>query len=218
MALIRIITGSESFACGNSNMIVSVMPCRGFPLPEDKPIFIGDAAKRRLVVSTPSRPSYISASTSGIREQGQWFDGNYEVPDGAVLRVFARQQARVGGRRGIAEQPKVALIFLKARADGPLQRIQLQTINDQFSAQVPVVIEGRYDVLSIREAGALRVPITEQDMRQARPERVRELLSKTEIAPARRAPERSTRETVRTHDGEAVTVETKRTSRAINLG
>lgn len=213
MPFIRCITGSETFREGSAALIVTLEPQNGFEVPGGKGIFISEAAKNRQHVTEQSRPSYLPASTTGVREQGCYWDGNFDVPEGAILRCYARRKIRQGSRPYIEE----GVVFIRAREDAALQRLQLRRIDSSQSTNAAVIVEGRFDVISIRDAGAARVPIHALDLQLAKADKVRAVFARTEIAPAKRAPAQVRIETVRSHDGEEVKVASTRRSRAIKL-
>jgi len=211
--------GSESFGQGSSSLIVQLVPCTALQLPEGKPVFVGDAAKRALGgVNIPAgRPVYVPASRTGLKEQGAWFDGNYELPTGTILRVCAQRRERVGGRTGHALPPKNGTAYIRIRADAALRRLTLKTIDSEQSADVPVVIEGRFDVLSLREVGAAGVRFDQNDVLSTKADAVRGVLDHTEIASELQRQQKTVRESVETPTGERVSVDVTRRPRAINL-
>lgn len=213
MSLIRCITGSESLREGSAAMIVTLAPTPTFPLPENKGLFISEAADQGRHVSIQQRKIFLPASNNGVSEQGCYWEGNYNVPDGMILRVYARRQTRVGSRPYREE----GVLFIRVREDAALQRLQLRRIESPQSTGAPVVIEGRFDILSIREVGAAKAPLQGVDLQLGKADKVRSVLVHTEVSPARRAPARANIEVVRTHDGEEVTVVSTRTKRATIL-
>lgn len=213
MPFIRCITGSETFKEGSAALIVTLEPQTKFEVPGGKGVFISEAAKNRQHITEQSRPSYLPASTTGVREQGSYWDGNFNVPEGAILRVYGRRKTRFGSRPFIEE----GVVFIRAREDGPLQRLQLRRIDSRQSTNAAVIVEGRFDVVSLREAGAARIPIHAQDLQLAKPDKVRAVFIREQIAPERRAPAKTKVEIVRTHDGEEVQVISTRRGRALKL-
>lgn len=194
-------------------MIVTLEPSRDFQLPGNKGLFIGEAAKTRQHISEQSRPTFMSASNTGVREQGCYWDGNFDVPDGAILRVFAKRQVRMGSRPHVEQ----GVVFIRARAEAALQRLQFRRIESSQSTGAAIIVEGRFDIISIRDAGAAQVPLQASDLQFAKSEKVRAVLVLEEVAPAKRAPARTKIETVRTHEGEEVRVASTRHRRALKL-
>lgn len=213
MSLIRCITGSEAFATGSASLIVTVHPTATFPIAGARPKFISEAAKEALYVASAQRPIYLPSSNNGVREQGCYWDGTYTVPEGMILRVLAKRRSREGR---LIESSGV--VFLRAREDASLQRLTFHRIDHHQSTNAPVIIEGRFDVLSLRDVAAAGGSITTTDMALGKSPAVQSVLTLTEVAPARRAPAKVKMETVRDHDGAAVHVASTRTKRATNLG
>jgi hypothetical protein len=216
MSLIRAITGTETFSNGNAKMIVTVHPTTRFPLPPAvKSKFIGECAKNGNHVSTGQRAIYLPASNNGVREQGNFWDGTFNVPEGLVLRVYATRRERSASGRLIEQS---GVIYIRARDEGALQRLQLRRIDHPQSTNAPVFIEGRFDIISLREVAAAGGQIDAKDLAQAKPERVGEVFAHEQVAPARRAAAKLKVEVVRGQDGETTNVVTTRTKRATNLG
>lgn len=213
MSLIRCITGSESFATGSASLIVTVHGTTAFPVPGPRPKFISEAAKEALYIASAQRPIYLPSSNNGVREQGCYWDGNYTVPDGMILRVLAKRRARSGR---VVESSGV--VFLRAREDAALQRLTFNRIDHHQSTGAPVIIEGRFDVLSLRDVAAAGGAITVVDLTLGKANFVQDVLTLTEVAPARRAPAKVKIEKVTAHDGSEVIIASTRTKRATNLG
>jgi hypothetical protein len=108
-------------------------------------------------------------------------------------------------------------MYIRIREDAALRRLTLNTISDNQSADVPVVIEGRFDILSLREAGQAGVAIVNEDLMLTKVDAVRGVLVHEQLAAQTQAPVRVQRETVKV-DNEDVVVQTARRPRAINLG
>lgn len=216
MSIIRAITGSETFSTGSSKVIVTLHATTRFPLPPAiKSKFIGECAKNGNHVSTGQRSIYLPASNNGVREQGNFWDGTFNVPEGLILRVWANRRERSAGGR-LTEDTGV--VFLRSRDEGPLQRLQLNRIDHPQSTNAAVIIEGRFDIISLREVAAAGGQIDARDLAWAKPERVGAVLTKHDVAPARRAAAKVKIETVTGQDGETTNVVTSRTKRATNLG
>lgn len=214
MTLIRTMTGSESFSTGSANLLVNLIGTRDFPV--EKPIFISEAAKAGLHIRAQNRATYLAASINGMREQGGYFDANYEVPDGCILRIFSKVRLRVGGRNGLPLE-RQGVVYIRPRADAAMNRLTLQRVEANNSTNAPVLIEGRFDILSLREVTAAGGTFNSADLAMSRPDAVAHVLRKEEISPARSAPVRLKTETVRNHEGETVKVASTRPRRAIVL-
>lgn len=207
MALIRIMSGSETYAQGSSKLFVQVAGRDGYT-------FVSDAAKKpNSGIVLDGRPAYVPAARSGMREQGGWFDGNYNVADDTVLRLTGQRTERVGGRTGFKRGPFRGHMFIRTRAKAALRRIALITVTADQSALVHVLIEGRFDVLSVKEAGRLGAPLERADLAHSKVEAVREVFTHTVLQGER---EGRTRQIVKNVDGK--TVRSDHVPRAIDLG
>lgn len=216
MTLIRVITGTETFSTGSAKLIVTLHPTTQFPLGAVASNFIGECAKNGQHVSIGQRAAFLPSSNNGVLEQGNYWDGIYNVPEGLILRVFANRRERNHATHRATEG--FGVVYIRARDDGPLQRLQLMRIDHHQSTNAPVIIEGRYDIISLREVAAAGGAITTKDMTMAKPENVGLVLTQADIAPARRAAAKVKVEVVRDHDGGTVNVVLIRTKRATNLG
>lgn len=218
MSLIRIVTGSETFQSGSSGLLAQVVKCNGVQTPNGKPMFISDAAKGATAgITQPTRSTFLPASRVGMSEMGNWFDGQFDVPEGVIIRLFGRRQDRSqAALRAGNGAAKRGVVYIRLREGAALRRLTLNTIDDNMTSNIPVVVEGRYDILSLREAGAAGVAITTEDLQLTKPDAVRGVLVHTEVAPMRAVADKAVIETVRVGD-EAVTVTTRRKPRAVNL-
>lgn len=214
MSLIRCITGSESFSAGSASLIVTAVPTTDFAFP-DNGIFIGEAAKQGRYIATPNRPVYLPASNNGVTEQGCYWDGTFMVPDGVVLRVFAKRRERIAAGRATDYS---GVVFIRAREDAALYRLTLQRIVHTQSTGADVLVEGRFDVLSLREAGAAGVPLTNADLTLSRNGRAQSVLRAEVLQAARRERGKVKIEKMTDHEGAVVNVMTTRSRRATNIG
>lgn len=206
MALMRIMSGSETFPQGSASLSVQVAGRGGYT-------FVSEAAKKdNSGVVLDGRPAYIPAARSGLREQGGWFDANYDIAEGTVLRLMGKRTERLGGRNGIKRGPFRGHMFIAARANAALRRLQFITLTADQSALVNVMVEGRFDVLSIREAGRMKAPLQPEDLRHSKVADVQELFNHTILSGHREGKKRVEIKTV-----EGATVHTEHTPRALDL-
>jgi len=217
MTTIKCVTGSESFRNGSSAMIVSCMGTRdfdftgatGFTAPRG--LFISEATKQGRYVTSPRRATYLPAANNGIRDHGNWWSGDYEVPEGMVLRVYARRRT-TGSRRN-----EEGIVFIQAREAAPLNRLRLNTFDNEHSASIPVIVEGRFDILTLREAGVLGVHLDQEALLLSKADRVLEVMSRQIVAREREARAKIRSERVTDHTGEQRVVTTSRKKRATRL-
>lgn len=220
MTMLRCITGSETFREGSASLLVSLMHTPDKPLEgkrdyaPGKGMFISKAAKAGLHSRELARPIYLPAANNGVSELGSFWDGNFEVEDGVILKVYARRRVQFGSRPMIEQ----GVVFIQVRAQAPLNRLILNRIPSDHSTRAPVIIEGRFDILTLREAGAAKVALTPDDLSLSKPDKVRAVMDHVEVSPAIKPKGRVKVERVIDHSGAAVTVTTTRTRRPIDLG
>lgn len=219
---LRAVTGTESLEHGTSGLTLQV--CKGpkFTVWRYRQVieFISNITKTAIPsepVYALGRPTVLSAASSSVQEQGRWFDQTFHVLEGVVLRISARKQVRVGGRGGRNAAQESAVMFISPRADAALRRIEFMTIDDPTSNRIPVVIEGRFDVLSLRQAASLGATITPQDITLGTPEKVQSLLMMHVQSPEKSTPPKKVTTKVKTTDGDEVTVATTRRRRATRI-
>lgn len=213
MSLIRCITGSESFSSGSASLIVTALKTTQFAFPDDG-LFISEAVKQGRYIASTSRAIYLPASNNGVSEQGCYWDGSFMVPDGIILRIFAKRRERIGGRA--IEHSGV--VFIRAREDAALNRLTLQRIDHHQSTGADVLIEGRFDILSLRDVGAAGGSIKNADLALSRRDRVSAVLTAQVIQAARTERGRVKVERMTDHEGAVTNVMTTRNKRAIDIG
>ena len=220
MPLVRLVTGSESFKGGTSGLLAHVVATSAGKCQDARPLFVSDAAKQsKYGITQPARSVYLPAANNGVAESGNWFDGNFVLPEGTILRLFGRRHERVGGRNGHLLPLRRAVVFIRIREGAATRRLQLTKIEDASSSNVAVAIEGQYDILSLREAASYGVMLTNEDLTLSKVDAVREVFVHTTLSGQRVTRQKTKTETIRTADNpEGVQVSMKRSPRAINLG
>jgi hypothetical protein len=99
----------------------------------------------------------LAASSTMIDSMGTWWQTAYEVPDNLILLLKAEQNVAMQGAGRIS---RVARMVMRVRANGPLTQVRLRRIqNELANASFEATIQGRMDVISIREAVALGVDL-----------------------------------------------------------
>lgn len=218
MTLITAMSGSEKLSDGTSRLMIRVIPCRSFPaapgLPEG--CFLSEAVNAVSTVNAISRANRYPASQSGLPDQGYWYRGDYDIQDGQIIKLIGMRRAKSFGSVNRIEEHK-AVLFIHIRAQGPLNRITLNTVNCIQSINVPVTVEGRFDILSLRQVGMSGGTIMSSDMADARPQYVDKVFTKTIIQPAIRATDAAQRVAVSTGGENSVIVASTRVRRAINM-
>lgn len=220
MTLLRCITGSETFDNGSASLLLSMVESQQFPMASKKGyvpgrgLFASEAAKMGFHARQTQRPVYLPAAANGVRELGCYWDSTIDIDPGVILKLYARRSLRIGSRPSVDQ----GTVFIQIRDAAPLNRLTLHRISNDMSTNAPVLIEGRFDILSLRDAGAAKVAISAEDLSLSRAERVRSVLEHTEVAPALQPRGKVKIERVTDHTGQQRIVTTTRSRRPIDLG
>jgi hypothetical protein len=161
----------------------------------------------------------IAVVAGSMVDFGTWWQSVYEVPDGLILKVFGQRTMRASsyGARG-GNLTQTGALLIKTRADAALRSIQCQTTGNTRATFSDVRIEGRFDVLSLRDAVQQGVIINMSYAKQFVAHQdiaalFRETLMDAEIA----APAQAATVTVRNDEGNEVQITTRKRRRAINF-
>lgn len=141
--LVQATTGFENFQNGGAKAHLFVVPTQRFP---GKELHIGIAARSGGVVRQIGFPQTIPAAPGMRPEMGQWTQGNYEVPEGMVLKAFAHRSGGFGTMRVQAS------MFLRMREQAAYRRIGTILTGNPKASYTRVWIEGRFDILTLAQA------------------------------------------------------------------
>lgn len=200
--LIQTMTGQETFPDGSAKCHMFVCPTRETPLlTEEKNIGILAKGNRdyRKVRSQQQQAGHIN--------QNIWWNNTFEVPEGALLKLFGKRHAR--GESDVSKS-----ILLLARADAALIRVSMRSSSPRLSAVPVISTEGRFDVVTPRQAVEMGYPLNESFFRSFL--NTEQLFTVTVLEEQRRAVPQVRVETVRVEDKE-VKVKTAARRRAVTL-
>lgn len=111
-------------------------------------VFVAAAAKD-LLVRMATRPVKFPARSNIMHEiGGEYFLTTYEIPEGHIIKVFARDESVPHGKRA-----KMACQFLQVREEGPYTELRISipgNVPDASNSRWHV--RGRMDVISLEHA------------------------------------------------------------------
>lgn len=142
MVPVRIISGQETFSTNAHEFYV--FAC--IPGYSDRGLW--DLAKDREVEEVAMTSMQKHAAVAGRAvDRGAWFDTNYAIREGTVLKVTCKQSAAHLGDRIRAQQT-----LLRVRANGPLQRLRMDLLDRPGRLVASGMVYGRFDVITLEDA------------------------------------------------------------------
>ncbi|KRW94259.1 hypothetical protein [Paracoccus sp. MKU1] len=218
--LIQVTTGSESFKTGASKYHVFVVPSTRYNLPDRKEQHIG-IVQRLNLPSIPVRQVSAErspAAAGSMVDLGSWTKTTFEVPDGLILKVWGQRTlsgAAIGADRGVTG---IGAMLIQTRASAALRRITCLRVPDRQASVTTVTLEGRFDVLTLRDAAEQGAALPMDRIGQFTSPAARQIFAVHQIDGELSARPVATVETVKGERGEAVQVQTVKMRRAIDLG
>lgn len=208
--LLQATTGKENFQAGSAQVHVFFLPSNRFPGKEVHITQLAKGSNPSCPVSTVGPKNYVPACTGARPEMGGWFTTAYEVPEGAIFKVFAIRKNPQFRRQGN--------MIIQARSSAAFRRIRVSLSGNVHAPFSHVTIEGRFDILDLADAESQGVNINPMYRRfflegQARAQMFALEEMDTETAPREVIQERQVEAT----DGEAVVVATRERRRALQL-
>lgn len=135
--------GSETAPAGHAKLqIFHYDPATG----DEQPLSLV-AKHKKHGVETIGRPMKNPAAPGHMDELGHWYVGNYSLPEGTILKVFASRSTKA--TRNTRLQPRSggsASLYVRLRGNGPHNRIELPLTGDPRMAYSAATVEGRFDV------------------------------------------------------------------------
>lgn len=205
--IITALTGQENFPNGQCKVYLFVSPSTQFPGQEKN---IGVVARStdpsvRLV----GYPELISAAPGYREDMGKWTRGTYDISENMVLKLFANRT--VNGRRAMANQ------YLLMREGAALRRISINTTQWERGQFQSVTVEGRFDLITLREATALGVRTPPEYAHYFARTNVDQVMEIIELSPERQPRRRDEQRTVVNSAGEPVQVQVIRRPRNLRI-
>lgn len=209
--LLQATTGNENFPNGSAKLMLFGVPTRDHPI--GKETFIDQLARTpgaKLPVRLQGQTKR-DAAPGYRREMGEWKIKTYDIPAGAILKLF-------GQRTGSWTSMKVnASIYIRLRETAPLQRVSAILTGWENAALAEAPVEGRFDILTQQDLADEGININPWQARFLEPHLVRQMFRVTqldqELAPK---PTFETKE-VETTEGETRKVRLRKRKRAIDL-
>lgn len=207
---IETMLGTENFPGGMASKVwLFFAPSRAYPVATgESPIFA--AAKARTHGISQLRAGGRIAACEGGTDQLGWFSQtSYQVPEGAIFKLFAMRKA--GG------QQRIACIFIRSRAEAALCRFKVALTGYHRATMREAWVEGRFDHLSLAEAKALGVKVLPMYEKMFNPIVANAMISSMELSSQVRAAVVEEVRQVVNSDGQAVTVEQTRRKRMLDV-
>lgn len=116
-------------------------------------MFVHDRGEEEFVSKSPVArrigPLQFQPAVPGIPEDisGRWVTASYEVPEGTIMKVYARVKV---SRWGAVSS--TGSIILRAREDAPMIRVTIPLSGHDSTALKEARITGRFDLLTLKVA------------------------------------------------------------------
>lgn len=202
-------TGTEAFALGASKFHTFFVPTLAFP---GKEIHIGVAGRdQHCPVGLVGYPQVLPAAPGYRDELGKWTTGNYELPEGMVLKVFGYKKMAANSHPTSASQ------LIRMREGGPLQRIKMPTVGWVNAQYQTVEVTGRFDLLTVEEAAVLGVRVPPQYLPGFHPTSTERVFRYEEVEAERATKVQTETKNVVNTQGEEVAVRTQQRRRNMDL-
>lgn len=210
--IFHMVTGKEQTRGASANLGVYICPVG--PTSLTKQSHFAYALKKECSgIAEIGRSQKTMAAPGKIDDYGHWWEGNYKVSEGIILRVVGQ---RTTGGHGDATNR--ACIFVEARSTAALTKIWFRCTRKPEMGRDDAWVQGRFDILTEEEIDQRYPNLIPYFARRDLMERhVRSTFSIEKIAPATRAKAR--RETKRTKNifGDEVVIPTLTKGRRINM-
>lgn len=214
--LLQVTTGNEAFRAGSCKYHAFIVKTQRHPMPPPHSEVHINIATTKGLFGTRRVSGTRIPSASGMVDMGAWVQGVYDLPDGMVIKLWGHRS--LSGRAVGASQQSNAIgaLLLRIRSGAALRRVTCNTVPDSLSNNVPVRLEGRFDFVSLAEAGRLGVPLTVDLTKQLASPMTRNLFQMEVLDAETETAAVQTTQVVQT-DGERVVVPVAKRPRAINL-
>jgi len=208
--LFRAIVGSETRGNGSAKLWAFLVGSNGFPMTPNE-MFLSGAVKKFPQMSR-IRSQYTLAFPGLRKEMGAWRDELYELPEGAVVKIFGFTK---GGWNSV---PKSATVYLGIRAEAAMNRISIPLTQEEGASFQHAIVEGRFDILTPTNAETrYGVSILPDFRNLASQNRVSETFTIDEIENEISAPVEMEERQITTETGEVRRVVTRRRRRRFDF-
>ena len=215
----RITTGSESFPIGRSNLTVRVVPLRTNPSGPDREIFVTDTMLKSIpsVNATILSSDYIKAKSGSLVDMGAWRVLRMDLREGTILRLSGSRSMKGRAYGSNADIHLNGSLIVRTRDTAPLQKVKFLQVNEPSATFNDVVMEGRFDVLTMKDAidrGAVFSPQAIKELINGQGAR---LFTVEELAPEISTEVFVAKERVVNDEGKEVLVSVAQSKRVIDL-
>lgn len=211
--LLSAFTGDQNFPTGSSKLHLFFVPTRNHMGQE---LHVGIMAKgaNPNVPITSSNVRRFAAMNGAPETLGRWTQANYEIPDGVVLKLFASKRASMQGQRLTQH---MAVIYVQARSQGAMNSIGFNLIPHERSPINRAEMQGRFDILSVRELAQMGVSLNPSTLVQMDDAHVNRLFSITTLERQLQSRPAVRTTTMRNSEGETIAIQKTVTKRAVKL-
>lgn len=208
MPLLQTTTGFETFAQSSAKVYAFHMPSRQFPGKENN---LSVVARSGSAIQSVGAPNQFPPAAGLRPEMGKWTTQTFDIPEGALVKVFAHRSAGFGQMRVMAS------VILRIRAQAALRRVGAILTQNSKAVITRANFEGRFDILRPHEAQAMGAVIPPNFANTFEDHAVRRAFEIAELQPEILPPEIIEQRTVESTSGEQTQVTTVRRRRAIDL-
>lgn len=211
--LLQAHTGSQNFPDGSSKLHLFFVPTRRHAGQEQHIGFLAKGANPDVRV-TATNIMRMPAQNGAPTTLGEWTSANYDVPEGVVLKLFGMKRVL---HRGQHINTIMASMFICMRSGAALNSIDFALVDNPRSPIQRATIQGRFDILDIRQAAQLGISISPQTMNQLAPNTVARLFTVRELERQIVAKQEAQVRTIRNSEGQSVAVSKAVVRRAVKL-
>lgn len=210
--LLQTLTGQETFGETSAKAFIFHVPTTAIR-GTGKELHLGVVAKAGIPGFSRVGPATTFPIAPGyLIELGMWTRATYDVPEGAVLKIYAQKAL------GFSQRRVMAAMLLRVRSTAALQRVSAILTGNTVASISRANFEGRFDILTVNEAMALGANIALSYLNTFSTQEVARAFEVQELEVAMSAPVRVTAKAVENAAGERVVVPTARRGRIIDVG
>lgn len=214
--LIQTVIGHENWPTGSTKLHLFVCPTTAYPMDNKEEhlwmVARSGSSGRRPAIAAVGSPRIMSAG-QGLKPEivGKWTSQVYEVCDNVLIKAMIMRSTTAG--------QQAANILLRTRDGAAIRRISVNTIPNAKSAMDRLILEGRFDLVDLTQAGAMgyRPPVMYMPTFQEARWRRLPYITITEIAPETVTASVVVRQHVQNMAGETVEVASTHKRRALDL-
>jgi hypothetical protein len=206
MSIIQTTTGNSNFPDGSAKVFVFHTPTPGH---------VGKGKETNLYQSQVGervgQSITVPAASRYVDEYGKWTTSSFQIPDGALLKIYGQRQGQWLTERLIAQT------FIQARDGAAYRRITIDLIDWVHADVTQVTIEGRFDLVTLHEALGLGATVPDHFTRYFTERYVERMFAHSVIDAEIETRQVIAAEKVTNTQGKEVTVQAPQRGRAMDL-